>query len=259
MSDIRLKRFLVEDLFVHDGLCLITGGEARHMSKVLRMGRGDGFILLDGKGGCFLAEIRSVSHEGIKVQIKEPLPVFPSSPVEMTLCQAVIKSGPMDYLIQKSSELGVTRICPFVSSRTVVRLTPDKQPRKLKRWREISYNAAKQCNRAVPAEIGAFKTFKEQLLSFENEPGIKVILWEGESSRDLKGLLRSGPLTEFIGMVGPEGGFTSDEMSMAQEIGFIPVSLGLRILRSETAAQTLVAIVQYEWGDLSINEAGSRF
>ena len=260
MNNIRLRRFLVEDLTIHEGACIITGGEAKHISKVLRMVRGDPLILMDGKGARFLAEISFVSHNEVTVGIKETLPAAPTSPIDITLCQAVIKSGPMDYLIQKTSELGVNRICPFISSRTVVHFQSDKQQKKLKRWKEIAHSAAKQCNRAIPAKIASTQTFKEQLANLEAEPGIKAILWEGETARDLKALIQShGPCAQFIGMVGPEGGFSPEEILTAQKAGFSPVSMGARILRSETAAVTLVAIVQYEWGDLNTNKDGGFF
>jgi len=253
VNDISLRRFLVEDLEIENGFCVITGREAHHMSKVLRMGRCDALVLLDGKGGRFLAEIQSVSREGINVQIKEPLdPVQPSS-FEITLCQAVIKSASMDYLIQKTSELGVTRIFPFFSSRSVVHLKGDRRRKKCARWREIAHSAAKQCNRDVPAEIGPPESFDKQLTFLRKAPGLKVILWERETSRDLKDLLQNHePSGGFTGMVGPEGGFTPEEVSTAQHAGFIPVSMGSRILRAETAALVLVAIVQYEWGDLRV-------
>ncbi len=244
---------MIKNLWVQDGICVITGGEAKHISKVLRMAPGDQLIILDGKGARFLAEISSISHQGVTVEIKKPLPVPPPSPVEITLCQAVIKSGPMDYLIQKTSELGVNRIYPFVSSRTVIHFQRDRQQKKLSRWRDIAHNAAKQCNRAIPVEIAPLETFKEQLSIRNKDSGAKAILWEGETSQDLKALLQThGPCSRFTGMVGPEGGFSPEEVSIAQKAGFTPVSLGARILRSETAAVTLVALVQYEWGDLSI-------
>ena len=215
------------------------------------MGRGDTMVLLDGKGGRFLAEIESVSREAIKVQIKKPLDPVQPSPFEITLCQSVIKSAPMDYLIQKTSELGVTRISPFFSSRSVVHLKADRQRKKSNRWREIAHSAAKQCNRDIPPEIGAPESFDRHLALFSKAPELKVILWERETSRDLKDLLQNHePSGHFTGMVGPEGGFTPEEVSAAQRAGFIPVSMGSRILRAETAALVLVAIVQYEWGDL---------
>lgn len=252
MNDISFRRFLVEDLEIKDNFCVITGREAHHISRVLRMGRGDGLVLLDGKGGRFIAEIQSVSHEGIKVQIKRPLNPAEPPAFEITLCQAVIKSVPMDYLIQKTSELGVTRIFPFFSARSVVHLKADRQQKKRRRWKEIAQNAAKQCNRDVPAEIGPPTSFEQQLASFRKAPGLKVILWENETSQDLKGLLQHHSSDGFTGMVGPEGGFTPEEASNAQAAGFIPVSMGHRILRAETAALVLVAIVQYEWGDLQL-------
>ena len=253
MNDISLRRFLVENLEIENGFCVITGREAHHMSRVLRMGRGDELVLLDGKGGRFLAGIQSVSHEGIKVQIKKPLAPVQPSPFEIILCQAVIKSASMDYLIQKTSELGVTRISPFFSSRSVVHLKADRQLKKSNRWREIAHSAAKQCNRDIPPEIGAPESFDRQLALFSKAPGLKVILWERETSRDLKDLLQNHASSgNFTGMVGPEGGFTPEEVSAAQHAGFIPVSMGSRILRAETAALVLVAIVQYEWGDLCV-------
>jgi len=251
VNNISLRRFLLEDLEVENGFCVITGREAHHMSRVLRMGRGDDLVLLDGKGGRFLAEIQSVSRDAVKIQIKKSLDHGPPSALEITLCQAVIKSASMDYLIQKTSELGVTRISPFFSSRSVVQLKGDRQRKKSNRWREIAHSAAKQCNRDIPAEIGPPESFDKQLALFSKAPGLKVILWERETSRDLKDLLQKHePSGSFTGMVGPEGGFTPEEVSTAQHAGFIPVSMGSRILRAETAALVLVAIVQYEWGDL---------
>ena len=225
------------------------------MSRVLRMASGDNFILLDGKGGRFLAEIVSISKEAVAVQIKTHLPASNESHLEITLCQAVTKSASMDYLIQKTSELGVTRIFPVTTSRTVVHLKGDKQQKKLNRWKEIARNAAKQCNRDIPAEILPPTSFEKLLQATSNVKGVKAILWEGEKSQGLKGLLRSlEPANHFTALVGPEGGFSREEVAYAQKKNFVPVSLGNRILRAETAALFIVAIVQYEWGDMNIWE-----
>ena len=230
---------------------MITGREAHHISRVLRMGRGDALMLLDGKGGRFLAQIESVSGDAVKVQIKKTFDPATPSPLHIALCQAVIKSAAMDYLIQKTSELGVTRISPFFSSRSVVHLNGERQQKKQNRWKEIAQSAAKQCNRDIPAHIGPILSFDNQLASIENNSGLKVMLWEKETSQDLKVLLKDhASAGGFTGMVGPEGGFTPEEVTKAQRAGFIPVSMGERILRAETAALVLVAIVQYEWGDL---------
>jgi len=253
MDERSLRRFLIEDLDIESGFCVVTGREAHHISRVLRMGRGDSLVLLNGTGGRFLAEIQSVSRENVKIQIKNSLGHGASAGLEIILCQAVIKSASMDYLIQKTSELGVTRISPFFCSRSVVHLKPENEAKKRNRWKEIAYSAAKQCNRDIPAEIGPPVSFEKQLTSLGTTPGLKAILWERERSLDLKGLLQNhNPSEGFTGMVGPEGGFTLEEVTAARAAGFIPVSMGRRILRAETAALVLVALVQYEWGDLRL-------
>lgn len=249
-----MRRFFLEEIIREaDGSCVIKGREARHISKVLRMGRGDRFILMDRHGDRYEASIESVGRTEVVVRLSEKLrePVTPD--LDITLCQAVLKSGPMDYMIEKTSELGVARIIPFVSERTVVSFDSKGTENKLRRWKEIAVSAAKQSDRFAPAEIAQPHTFMDVLGKQQNNDFLKVILWEREDSRDLKELLdKSASCPGFIGMVGPEGGFSAGEVDAAAQAGFIPVSLGRRILRAETAAMTLVAVVQYEWGDLSL-------
>ncbi len=250
-----MRRFLVENLNAQDGVCTITGPEARHMTRVLRMEAGDRFVLMDGKGRRFLASIESVMRQGVRVAILNPLPEPSPSPVTITLCQALLKSGPMEYLIQKTSELGVDHILPFSSLRTITILKRERLSNRMRRWREIAKSSAKQSGRVVPAQIDAPTSFRELTAKWKEEKEMKAILWEGGGATDLKGLLRgSSQAGKFIGMVGPEGGFTGEEIELAADAGFIPVTLGNRILRSETAATTMVAIVQYEWGDLGVKE-----
>ena len=242
---------MVENLNAQDGVCTITGPEARHMIRVLRMGPADRFVLMDGKGGRFLASIESATRQEVRVVLEKPLPKPPPSPVTIALCQALLKSGPMDHLIQKTSELGVDHILPFTSLRTITMLKRERLTNRMRHWREIAKSSAKQSGRVVPAQIDFPSTLGELTAKWKKEKGIKAILWEGEGTTDLKGLLRgSSRAGKFIGMVGPEGGFAGEEIELAADAGFIPVTLGNRILRSETAAMTMVAIVQYEWGDL---------
>jgi 16S rRNA (uracil1498-N3)-methyltransferase len=247
-----LRRFFVEEIRESDGTCSITGSEAKHITKVLRMKTGDRFVLMDGKGARFQVTIASATPREVQVVLGKPLPKPPPSPVQIMLCQALLKSRQMDYLIQKTSELGVDRILPFSSERTVISLRKDRALGKLRHWREIAQNSAKQSDRNIPAEIETLSPFKELVTQEKWKDALKVILWEQERSQDLKNLLKVfSPVEKFVGMVGPEGGFTQEEIGVARDAGFVPVSLGNRILRSETAAITMVAIIQYEWGDLS--------
>jgi len=246
-----MRRFLVEEIKERDGYVVISGPEARHISKVLRMKRGDHFILMDRKGTRFEAVIEFSRPKELRVRLAGVLPTPSSSPIDIILCQALLKSRTMDYLIEKSSELGVNEIIPFFSERTVIRDARYNTEGRARRWQEIAQGAATQSDRIKPAEIYLPVPFREVTDRYQNDDAMKVILWEREESTDLKRLLRAHPsFARFIGMVGPEGGFKNTEIEMAGKAGFIPVSVGRRILRAETAALILVAIVQYEWGDL---------
>jgi 16S rRNA (uracil1498-N3)-methyltransferase len=248
-----MRRFFVDEIRPIDRSVTIRGAEARHMATVLRMGPGDRIVLMDSAGKRFEAIIKSSSRHEVLVTLEKPVPPASPSPIQITLCQALLKSMAMDYLVQKTSELGVERILLFLSERTVMRLRTNAFSNKLRRWREIARAAATQSDRIKPAEIGPIVSFRELLDQRAGEDEIKVILWEGEDTRDLKSLLRSSPPAErIVGMVGPEGGFSPDEIIAAREAGFVPVSLGRRVLRAETAAITLVALLQYERGDLSL-------
>jgi 16S rRNA (uracil1498-N3)-methyltransferase len=248
-----LRRFFVKEIVEIDGSCMITGSEARHIAKALRMGPGDRIILLEGKGARYQSVIESVSPQAVKVRLETPLPSPSPSPVRITLCQSLLKTRAMDLVIEKTSELGVWSIHPFASERTVVKLDSQKAKDRVRRWREISHSATTQSDGRAPAEIGTLLPFSDLTARYQRETALKVVFWEDEEGKDLKGFLReSSPTTEVVGMVGPEGGFTQEEIRVAQQAGFTPVSLGQRVLKAETAAITMTVIIQYEWGDLSL-------
>lgn len=246
-----MRRFIVDDLRTEQGLVSIRGQEAKHISRVLRMGAGDRIILMDRKGARFLARVESAGVDEVTVSIEKTLEPPPCPPVEITLCQSLLRSGPMDFVVQKTSELGVSSLFPFVSERTVVR--PDERGRanKLRHWEEIATAASKQSDRERPPAIHPVLSFTALVDQLAAGNQIKVILWEGEKARDLKGLIRDRErAVGAVGVVGPEGGFSAVEIEKAVSAGFVPVSMGRRILRAETAAVAFVAVLQYEWGDL---------
>jgi len=246
-----LKHFFVEKIHADSGFFSITGSEAKHIAKVLRMEAGDRLILSDAGGVRFLASIVSVHPREVRVRLEKLLPKPSPSPIEIVLCQALLKSGAMDYVIQKTSELGVDCILPFSSSRTVVKLGEGLPGNRVRRWREIARSSTKQSDRLKPPEIETVQTFGQLMESWRGEDVLKVILWEEEGSNHLKSLLRrEGSRRIFVGVVGPEGGFGREEIEAAVHAGFVPVSLGKRILRAETAAISMVTIVQYELGDM---------
>ena len=248
-----MRRFFVEKITEVDGYCRISGSEAKHITRVLRMGEGERFILMDGKGKRFEVEIDSTGSDSVQVVLKKPLAAPQPSPIKITLCQSLLKQRSMDYVIEKTSELGVDRVVPFVSQKTVVRVVGDRSMKKMGHWQGIARSAAKQSDRMRPAEISSPVSFQDLMDKWKKKEVLKMVMWEGEGVTDLKELLRSHvPAEHFVGMVGPEGGFSEREIAMAGDAGFKSVSMGERILRAETAAITLVAIVQYEWGDLGL-------
>jgi 16S rRNA (uracil1498-N3)-methyltransferase len=248
-----VRRFFIEEIPSQGETLIIRGSEARHITRVLRMRAGDFLVLMDRKGARFQSRIESVRNQEVTIVLEKPAPVPKESPVEIVLCQALLKARAMDFVIQKASELGVHRILPFVSERTIVRAERDQHSTKLRHWQEIAVSATKQSNRAKPPELALPCSLSELARQWQDESALKVILWEHEKAQDLKALLRgSSPSLTVVGMIGPEGGFSTEEVDRVRQAGFSPVSLGHRVLRAETAALSVLAILQYEWGDLSL-------
>jgi len=209
---------------------------------------------MDEKGRRFQAKIQSIGKREVEVTLEKALEPPAPSPVHITLCQALLKSPAMDDIVRKASELGVNRIIPFTSGRTVVQVDSRRASARLGHWQTIARDAAKQSDRRTPAEIAPVLSLEHMLDALWDAPASKLVLWEQEQGQDLKGLLRSGPPEggNCIGVVGPEGGFSQEEIRALRNAGFHPVSMGNRILRAATAALTMVGIIQYEWGDLGL-------
>jgi 16S rRNA (uracil1498-N3)-methyltransferase len=247
-----MRKFFVEDLLRAGSLISITGKEANHMQNVLRMKRGDTLIAMDGKGHLFEAIIEDLHRKEVRVKIIKGLPSPPPSPIEIHLAQALIKSRPMDLVIQKATELGAASITPFTPQRAGMSIRPENLSLKMDHWREIMKAACKQCGRPNLPALNPPLSFESLIRNTPPQGTLKILLWEAEKEANLKGLLRSMDLLPHIMVtVGPEGGFSPSEIHLARAAGFHIVSLGTRILRSETAAITLVSIIQYEWGDLN--------
>ena len=248
-----MRRFFVEKIVPGTEVLSITGKEARHISNVLRMKKGETLILMDGKGQLFEGTIEASHYKEVKVKIKKSISPLPPSPIEISLAQALIKSHPMDYLIQKITELGISSIHLFYSERTVIKLKSSHLINKMDHWVEIMKSACKQCGRSTLPALNTPLPFEEIIKNTPDKKTLKILLWEDEGKTDLKKLLRSvSPLPHILAIVGPEGGFNQNEINLARKAGFQIISLGNRILRAETAAVSLISIIQYEWGDLNL-------
>lgn len=248
-----MRRFFVDIIISGTGFVSITGKEARHIRNVLRMKKGEMLILIDREGQSFEATIEAIHYKEVKVTITKTIPPLPPSPVKISLAQALIKFHPMEYLIQKVTELGIHSIHTFYSERTVIQLKSAHLKNKMDRWMEIMKSACKQCGRVTLPDLNTPLPFEEMIKNVANTKTLKILLWEDEDKLDLKRLLTSmSSAPHVFVIIGPEGGFTLNEINLARDAGFYTVSLGNRILRAETAALSLLSIIQHEWGDLSL-------
>ena len=237
-----MRRFFAENSVLDGDTVILTGDEAKHISRVLRMRAGDEVLLINGEGTECKARIETVDEGSVTLVITERNSCGADPEVDITLFQCLPKQGKMEVIIQKCVELGVSKIVPVVSKRCVVKL--DGKDNKLVRWNKVAREAAKQSGRAsVPQVDTPAKLENIDLTKF----GLVLIAYENESETTLRSVLRgravSGPIAVFIG---PEGGFESGEVSSIIERGGVAVSLGRRILRTETAGMAMLAQIMYE-------------
>lgn len=216
---------------------LITGSEARHIATVLRMQPGTEVELFDGRGTAICGQIQQVSSREVIIRIlSRNIELETGTP--LNLVQAMLKGKKMDFLIQKATELGVHTFIPLISRYCEKRPHGDRQT---ERWQRIMLEACKQCRRPVPMQISQPVSLEQLPLA---EDSNRIMPWEDENSRSLSPSLLQDNLPTLL-LIGPEGGFHPDEVSLARDLGFHTVSLGPRILRAETAALAAVAIVQH--------------
>lgn len=230
-------------------LCDLRAEDQSYIKSVLRLKKNDHLVVFDGQGHEYRAMIRQ--FEGSRTIVEILKKYHPQDkPVRITLLQALPKAGKMDFIIQKATELGVDRIVPFQSARSVSRPTDDKKSQKASRWQKIAVEAARQCGRADVPVISPCVDFQEMIGGADGK-GFKIIFWEEETQSGLKAVLRQKhpeSIKELLIIVGPEGGFLKEEVDQARKAGFEAVSLGKQILRVETAVLAILAILQYEKG-----------
>jgi len=216
----------------------------RHLIKVLRLGPGAAIQVFDGAGTVIEARIESVGKSSVEIALGERF-LVPGPLCAITLLQSLPRGERMDFIVQKTTELGVARIVPVLSEFGMVKPPANRR----QRWQTIAEEAARQCGRADVPHIAECLALGPALAQFAGAPGEHFMLWEGERTRPFRAALAAGP-REVVLLVGPEGGFSHAEVSAAGDAGFVPVSIGPRILRAETAAMVAVALAQAAAGGL---------
>ena len=244
-----MPRFYIDKKEIDNGMVTISGSEARHIGTVLRLREQAAITLFDDDGTIYEATIIKKDHKQVQVRIDHESRDQERQHMMILLGQALTKGSKMDLIVQKSTELGVSRIIPFSSLRTIMRYDEKQSRARVSHWQRIALASAKQSGRRhIPAveNIAAFNSLVTRDL-----PGyLKIILWEEESAVRLRHVLKnSAALLPVVFLVGPEGGFDPKEVACAREQGFIPVSLGDTVLRTETVSSAVLSVIRYESGD----------
>ena len=238
-----MRRFYAKSIKASGDTVILSGDEARHIKTVLRMRPGEEVLLINGSGTEYLSIITSIAGDTVELIITGRRRSTADPSIRVTLFQCLPKQGKMETIIQKCVELGVYSVVPTSSERCVVRLDGNEED-KLARWNKVSVEAAKQCGRASFPEISA-----PVELSSIDFTGYDLILvaYENEKDRTLKRVLKEKNYVQNIAIViGPEGGFDPKEVDALKEKGGVMISLGRRILRTETAGMAMLAQIMYE-------------
>jgi 16S rRNA (uracil1498-N3)-methyltransferase len=262
-----MRRFSITPERLRDGRVVFDRAESRHLARVLRLRSGDTVLAADGTGHEYTVRLDAVGDEatgtvlGVGTSDGE-------SPIQITLLQSVAKGDKMEAIVRASTELGVTRIVPVLTARTVVTLEPGRWRERARRWQRVAKEAAKQCGRAVIPAVDVPRPLDEALELVE-DADLRLCLWEevrgtagrqGVGQARLLGTTLAASLPPALPagsraalLIGPEGGLAWNEAQAARARGWALVGAGPRILRTETAGPAIVAVLQARFGDLGAN------
>lgn len=240
-----MARFYVPEGSIEDTRVSISGKEAHHIMDVMRLKKFDKVVIFDGTGREYDGVIKDTARKSLSIEITGQRPAAHTGGLEITLIQSVPKKDKMDYIVEKATELGVADVIPVITARTIVDWDRAKRAAAAERWRKIAKEASKQCGRPdIPhiADIADFTDFLKDAAKYD----LALMATLERGTVDIKDALKSSRPRKAAVAIGPEGDFTPVEVKDAQNIGFRLVSLGARVLKSDTAALAALAILNYE-------------
>lgn len=244
-----MHRFFVSEEAIQDDQVLLTGPVAYQVRKVLRMAAGDRIVVLDNSGWEREVELTQVSTKSVRGTVVRQALCETEPRTKITLYQALLKGQRFEYALQKGTELGIVEFVPMISARCIVS-DLGRSDQKTRRWSKIIREAAEQAHRGRLPELRPAMFFREACLRATRAGELALIPWEGEEERTLHQMLDtdSPPFSVSL-FIGPEGGFEESEIGDALRMGVLPVSLGPRILRAETAGIAAASAILYALGD----------
>jgi len=228
--------------------------EARHLRDVLRLKPGDEVYVFDGGGSEFHCRVSESRRDSAQLKIISKVePARPESSLDLTLAVALLKGEKFDLVVQKATELGVTRVVPVITRHADIRLRDESDAvKRVARWQRIALEAAKQSGRAVVPEVNTPITFESLVQTYDTTAGMARLMFSERGGQSLTEAATDipGEIAGITVLVGSEGGWADEELGEARAAGWIVVTLGGRTLRAETAAITVCALIQYLYGDL---------
>lgn len=246
MRVMREVRVYSEQPLSADSTLTLGSNAGRHVSQVLRMKAGQSLTLFDGTGGEYPATITTVARSAVEVETGARLAKDRESPLDITLWHGLCRAERMDTVVQKATELGVTRVQPVLTERSIIRLDDKRAAKKTLHWHNIAISACEQCGRNVLPEIAAPARFSDLLATVPQHE--RRILLHPTGARSLAETV--GGAQSLLLCTGPEGGFSAAELAAAEAAGLTAATLGPRILRTETAPLAALGIIQALAGDL---------
>lgn len=241
-----MQNFFVESSQIRDNKIFMEGKDVNHIKNVLRMRPGEDIRVTDGKGGLYLCCIEKYENGGAFLDIIKVISADTELPSRITLFQGLPKGDKMEWIVQKAVELGASSIIPFEAKRSVAKLDEKKAEKKKTRWQAIARGAAEQSGRGIIPEVGRVMSFSDALKAAETLDVVLIPyeLEEGmaETARVINAIRPGQSIGVFIG---PEGGFEAEEIARARDAGAVPITLGKRILRTETAGLTALSVLMY--------------
>ena len=240
-----ISRFFCPQPLAPDSLVELPAAASHHALRVLRLDVGDAVTLFNGEGGEYAGRIAGTDR-GVRVQLAEWQSVERESPLELVLAQALPAGDKMDWVVQKAVELGVARIQPLLAARSVVRLSGERAVKRVAHWRSVAASACEQCGRNRVPEIAPILDLRQWLGRLPPENQLQRMLLAPQGGRRPRALAGN----RFLLLVGPEGGLDMEEAAAARLAGFANLSLGPRILRTETAGPAALAALGACCGDI---------
>lgn len=245
-----MPKFFAARENVSDNEIIIDNEDVGHITRVLRLCEGDSIEICDGMGNDYTAVIKSVEKKRIVCTVKEKRVSDTEANIAVTLFQGIPKASKMEYIIQKNTELGIVRIVPCAMARCVSKID-GKEDKKAERWSKIAESAAKQSGRGVIPEVNCAVDFKTAV-DMMKQSDIYFAPYECETHGNLKKVLTSVQGAKTVSfMIGPEGGYDPSEVEYLHKNGIPTVTLGKRILRTETAGEAVLSMIMYELGDIN--------